>query len=350
MHCLKLKDFVVIAGLLVLNSAEAIGQSLPDLSLPWPDPEGITVDGTRVTWPSQSPFTLSDVGDNGFANTDAAGSLFMPPAASAEQPVPAVVLLHGAAGVLSAREITYAKQFAAMGLGALVVDAFGTRRDRATRFVDRLVHITEAMVLADAFAALRYLSDRLDVDGTRVALIGFSYGGMVATFAAYEQVAERYAPDGARFAAHAAFYAPCIARFEDNRATGAPLLMLYGEQDAIVDPQRCAEIAGQLEEGGSKVRTIVYENTYHQWDGHYSGPREIGRNLAPCDIRVASDGTAYDMNWHIPMTGPLSRKLILALCAEEDGHLIGRDDAVRMMSNRDLGRFLESAFRRQEPS
>jgi len=159
MHCLKLKNLVVIAGPFVLNPVEAMGQSVPDLSPPWPDPGGITaVDGTRVTWPSQSPFTLSEVGDSGVANTDAAGMLFMPPAALAERPVPAVVLLHGAAGVLSAREITYAKQFAAMGLGALVVDAFGTRRDRATRFVDRLVNITEAMVLADAFAALRYLS------------------------------------------------------------------------------------------------------------------------------------------------------------------------------------------------
>lgn len=323
------------------------GRAAPDLSRPWPTPAEVAgIAGEAVSFPSHSPFTLSDVGDGGAdgSSTTARGTLFMPEGASPQAPVPAVVLLHGASGVLAPRELTYARQFAAMGVAALVVDAFAVRRDRATRFVDRLIEITEAMLLADAFAALRALAGRPEVDASRVALIGFSYGGMAATYAAYAQVAEAYAPNGLRFAGHVAYYAPCIARFEDSRATGAPLLMLFGARDEIVDEARCAEVAGQLEAGGASVETIVYEDAYHQWDGVFAGPREIGRNLAPCRFVVEPDGTVREARWHLPMMGPWSRKILLGLCAAEDGYLIGRDDQIRARSNRDLGRFLMRVF------
>jgi dienelactone hydrolase len=51
-----------------------------------------------------------------------------------------------------------------------------------------------------------------------VALVGFSYGAMASTYGVWATAAERLAPGGERFAAHAAFYGPCIARFE----SGAP--------------------------------------------------------------------------------------------------------------------------------
>jgi hypothetical protein len=75
-----------------------------------------------------------------------------------------VVLLHGAGGVLPAREHLYGRQLAAMGAAALVVDVFGARRDRAAGFTERLLEITETMALADAYAALRFLSQRPEVD------------------------------------------------------------------------------------------------------------------------------------------------------------------------------------------
>jgi len=240
---------LAILAALLLACAPAAAIARPNLVLPWPAEETSSLpQGERVTFDSASPFTLSNVG-NGAEEappTEAQGTLYLPPEASAAAPVPAVVILHGASGVQSVRELTYARQFAAQGTAALVIDVFAARRDRASSFINRLLEITEAMFLADAYAGLKYLAALPQVDGDRVALIGFSYGGMVATYAAYEQVAQRYAPQGPRFAAHVAFYAPCIAEFEDSRATGAPLLMLYGGRDAIVDPERCARIAEQI--------------------------------------------------------------------------------------------------------
>lgn len=313
-----------------------------ELRLPWPESEtSRTVRGERITFPSHSPFTLADVGDGPERDpvTEGQGTLYLPNDVAAN-PMPAVVLLHGSAGALGAREHTYGRQFAASGVAAMVVDAFAARRDRARGFVDRLLEITEAMVLADAFAALRHLDARPDVDGERVALIGFSYGGMSTTYAAYAQVSERYAPEGPHFAAHVAFYAPCIAHFTDSRATGAPLLMLYGGQDAIVRTDRCEEVASDLEQGGGAVQRIVYEEAYHQWDGASIGPRAIGRDLSPCRFRVEEDGTVRDAYTFLPMWGPVTRRAILALCVDSEPYLMGRNDTVREKSNRALERFL----------
>ena len=315
----------------------------------WPDPATVTgMRGELVSYPSHSPFTLREVGrgDEEDPATPARAGLYLPESATAANPVPAVVLLHGAAGVLSAREITYAGQFAAMGVAALVVDAFGARRDRATGFVERLLEDTETMLLADAYAGLRFLDGMPEIDGNRVALIGFSYGGIAATLGAFEQTAETLNPDGPRFAAHVSFYGPCIARFDDPRATGAPVLMLAGSRDAIVDPVRCNQILDDLREGGAETEFVIYQGAYHQWDGSFRGPRTIGRNLADCRFIVGSDGVVRDSFTFLHMTGPISRRLILAACVDSDGYLIGRDDNVRAKSNRAVGQFLTRAFAR----
>ncbi len=310
----------------------------------WPSAESVrSVQGEAVTFASHSPFALQHVGDGEERDpeTTALGRLFLPKRASAAAPVPAVVLLHGAGGVLPTRELTYGPQLAALGVAALVVDVFAARRHMARGFTERLLNITEAMLLADAYEALRFLGDRAEVDADRIALIGFSYGAMAATYAAFDVVAERYAPDGRRFAAHVAFYGPCIARFEETTTTGAPVLMLAGAEDAIVDPERCDEVIADLVAGGSKTRMIVYPNAYHQWDGNFAGPRPIGRNLADCRLRVEPDGVVRDRLTRLPMIGTFTRRLILAACVDSEGYLIGRDDAVRARSNRDLAVFLD---------
>lgn len=304
----------------------------------WPGAaEASGIEGAPITFPSSSPFVLDDIGRA--AAHQAMGRLFMPGSAAPEAPVPAVVILHGAGGVRTAREITYARQLQAMGVAALVVDAFGSRRERARGFTERLLEITETMILADAYGALRRLAADPRADAGRVALLGFSYGGMASIFAAYAAVAERVAPDGLRFAGHAAFYAPCIARFEEPRTTGAPVLMVMGAKDQIIDLARCREIRSDLERGGSRVTMIVYPDGFHQWDGGF-GSWRAPRGLAGCRLEVETGGVIRDRRTLIPMTSPLSRKIILGLCSDRQGYLIARDDGLRTRSNRALGGFL----------
>ena len=335
----------------LLTTAAAPGGAVPrsggwQLVDPWPSAEAtVGIRGQPVTFPSSSPFTPRDAPRA--APTTAVATLYLPRASGAGTPprsVPAVVLLHGAGGVLAAREHTYGRQFAAMGTAALVIDVFGARRDRATGFTERLLEITESMAIADAYAGLRFLRQRLEIDPARVALIGFSYGAMATMYALNAGVAALVAPGGERFAAHAAFYGPCIAHFENPRTTGAPLLILYGTGDALIDPARCEAFAADARRGGSSVEVIAYPGALHQWDGGQP-LRPIGRLLNRCRLRVGADGGVRDLRTGLPMSGPLLRKAILALCVDDEPYMIGADEAVRARSNRDLGRFLDPVFR-----
>jgi dienelactone hydrolase len=322
------------------------------LAEPWPDPSSLAdIPGVPVGWASTSPFAPEDIG-GGPADappTTALGRLYLPPGPHAARSVPAVILLHGSGGILPSRELTYAPQLARMGVAALIVDSFGARRDRGTDFIDRILNITETMMLADAYAGLGFLAARPEIDPRRVVLTGFSYGGMATIYALYAQVADKLAPPrsddgGLNFAGHVAFYGPCVARFENSRTTGAPLLMLIGGKDEIVDQQRCAEVAADLRAGGSRVETIVYPDAVHQWDGMF-GARPIGRNLAGCSFVVERDGTIRDRNTGLAMTGPLPRKIILGLCTLGAGpYPIGRNDRVRAQATADYGRFLANIF------
>lgn len=309
---------------------------------PWPDPSTLGIWPVHITFPSISPFTPADINEAPPAEVPA--DLYLPPNAAPDHRTPAVIMLHGAAGLVYERGATYGPQLAAMGVAVLVVDTFGARRDLATSFIDRVLHITETMFVADAYAGLRFLAARPEIDPHHVVLAGFSWGGMATVYALYAQMADALAPPGLRFAGHVSFYAPCIARFADSRTTGAPLLVLNGSGDELIRPDRCEEIENDIRAGGSKVEAITYPGAVHQWDG--GRPRGlIGRNLSACRFRVERDGTVRDMRTFLPMNGPFLRKIILGLCVSSQPYPIGRDDATRAKSNHDFGRFLTQVFR-----
>jgi dienelactone hydrolase len=326
---------------LALLFASAATAHAGALTEPWPDgPSVAAIHEVTVGFPSTSPFTPREIMRGDAAPTPAIAYFFAPPGTPAPGSVPAVVMLHGSGGVLHAREMTYGPQLAKLGIAVLVIDSFAARRERATAFVDRLIEITESMVLADAYAGLHWLAQRAEIDPKRIVLTGFSYGGMSTMYAMQAQIAEKLAPDGLRFAGHVAFYGPCIARFEDKRTTGAPLLMLYGGEDDLIDHERCDQVAGDLREGGSQVEITVYPHAVHQWDGGFER-RLIGRQLAACRFWVEADGTIRHQALWLPLSTPFWRKIGLGLCTSGRPYPIGRDDAVRAQSNRDYGRFLE---------
>jgi len=335
----NLKVWAFVAALLAVVLARS-ALANPGLTADWPDPATLSqIVQEDVTLASSSPYLLTDVDRKRAPATTVHGTLFLPPGPHAPHSLPAVVMLHGSSGVLAARELTYGKQLAAMGIAVLVVDSFGGRRDRGSSYIERLLNITETMFVADGYAALGHLANRPEIDSKRVVLVGFSYGAMATMFALMTEVADRMAPPGLRFAGHVSFYGPCLVRFADHRTTGAPLLMLYGADDQIIDHERCAAFADDARAGGSEVEVIAYPGAVHQWDGPF-GRRLIARNVVACDFEVRRDGSAHDRSNGLVMSNQVTRELMLSMCVSEKPYPIGRDDAVRQQSNRDFGRFL----------
>ena len=310
---------------------------------PWPDPDSVTaIHPVAIDLHSADPFTPADW--KRAAPRIVHAQLFLPPEASPTHRVPAVVLLHGSVGNYQERGWRYGLPLAAQGVAVLVAETYASRTDLGQSFIGRALHITETMFDADAYAALDALAHRPEIDAAHVALMGFSYGAMATQYAATRTIADRFSHAGERFAGFASYYGPCIARFDDVRTTGAPLLMMYGGRDQLIDQGRCAQVADDFRRGGSAVTVIDYRQAVHQWDGEMA-PRLIGRHLAACDFRVDAGGIIHDRRTGIVMTGPITRGVILFLCTGGTPWPIGRDDAVVAQSNADLTRFLAGIFR-----
>lgn len=333
----------LVAGIVALFAVPALAS--PRFVDPWPQ---TSRGGESQEIDSYSPFVPAAISKDA---TPAKAKLtwYVPKGASTAAKAPAVVLLHGAGGVSYARENTYAAQLAQMGIGAVVVDVFGARRDLATSFVDRVIEITETMALADAYATLAWLKARPEIDAERVALWGFSYGAMSSVFAANAVIADRFAAlyelGPTRFAGHIGFYGPCITEFDEPRTTGAPLLLAWGSGDELIDAGRCGALAEQLRRGGSAVRTMVFDGAAHQWDGGWSGSRRIGRQLNDCRFRISRDLEVRSGLLGVGMSDPTTRKLMLALCVGSEGYVINADETVRARSNRLVAEFLGRLFR-----
>jgi len=153
---------------------------------------------------------------------------------------------------------------------------------------------------------------------------------------------------GLKFAGHISFYGPCIARFQRPKTTGAPILMMYGTADELIDPKRCQTYLDDMKKGPSAGRLIAIKGAPHQWDGGWSRFR-IGRQLHGCRLRVEPDGTARDLNTGMAMRNATSRMMILGLCSGGPPYLIGRDDRARRISNQAVGRFMRAILNGARP-
>ena len=160
-----------------------------------------------------------------FPNEPSQGSLFralhVPPGRG---PFPAVVVLHTCAGVGS-HLAQWVQAFGAAGYAAAVVDSF---TPRGVRSVCGNWAVSVDQVTMDAFAALRRLRDRREIDRDRIGVIGFSYGAMAALRTASTRYGRSAGVPG--FRAVVSVYPVCISpRSNWPASTQERLTNLYGD-------------------------------------------------------------------------------------------------------------------------
>lgn len=103
------------------------------------------------------------------------------PATACEQPCPALLFVHGW-GSSQRHSLAVGKQLAARGYVCLTFNLRGHARTRAQRDT-----ITRADNLGDVIAAYDLLASREDVHPGRIGVVGFSYGGYLATLLTTER-------------------------------------------------------------------------------------------------------------------------------------------------------------------
>lgn len=298
----------------------------------------------RIEIPTTSPFVLTDVGRNA-APTPLKAELYRP--ANASGPLPAVVISEGLGGVKVSRERRYGRFLAQCGFAAVVLDTFATRGFDKYPDPLRALNVTEAMMLADNFAALRWLAARDDIDADRIYDIGFSYGGMIVILSAYEQLRRVFVPGPERFAAHVSYYGPTVPRLVDYRTTGAPVCIMNGRLDRNLNAARLDLIVEDLRQGGSAVENIIFEGAYHQWDSDDHQRRYDPFNLHDLRVRIEPDNGTYDETSGRRIASFASRAVMIARNVSFKGFHLMRDAEVFRRSDEILLRYL--TIRADEP-
>lgn len=272
------------------------------------------------------------------------GTLVLPDEASAENPVPAVVILHGSGGDFTHRSLHLAQKLAAVGIAGFAVDTFRSRRLTAQDdYFERLQRAGSYTQIADGFNALKALQSHPFIRGDRVAVAGFSLGASSAMFSAFEPVAAPLMGErGPRFAAHLMYYTGCNMDFEDFRLDGAPWLVMLGARDESTPPEACRRLIAKAQrEQGIRAELRVYEGAAHGWNN----PEPLSFHadafvVRDCTAYWRRDGGVVEKNSGFSYENPLTLLLAFSRCATK-GYSMGRHDAANRQSVRDTLAFLD---------
>ncbi len=178
------------------------------------------------------------------------GYLVTPPGAGRH---PAVVVLHGCEG-FTLRYVITGHAVQSWGYAALVLDSLGD----ANACHGGQGAMAEAL---DAYAALHWLAAQPFIDPARVALLGFSMGGLATLEAAQQGALADTFPD--HFHAAAAYYPPC--RWSSGIMT-MPTLILIGSTDDWSPATDCQAMLTRRADQGAPVTLQVFPGATHAFD------------------------------------------------------------------------------------
>ena len=179
---------------------------------------------------------------------------------AAEEPRPAIVLLHPCFGISKAEEI-WSDRLVSWGYVVLSVDSFTPRGfdyvcDGQIGGGSTTTPWRRAL---DAFGAKRYLSTRSFVDAARIAVIGMSHGGWTVLETIKQSTSEGLAMKP--FQAAIAFYPMC----SEPEPINTPSLILTGDMDQWTPAVLCEQYIDKLQPH-HEISMKVFAGAYHGFD------------------------------------------------------------------------------------
>jgi dienelactone hydrolase len=180
-------------------------------------------------------------------------------------PFPAVVLVHGSRGVTDNVD-QWSREFNSIGIAAFLLDSFTGRGILDVRGdQSQLDHLA---MMYDAYRALELLSKHPLIDSSRIAIMGFSKGGVAALQSSMKRFQRIYGSPNAEFAAYLPFYpASCNwTLLEEDQVSDRPIRMFHGDGDSWVPAEPCRKYAERLRQSGKDVQITVYPGARHCFD------------------------------------------------------------------------------------
>jgi dienelactone hydrolase len=201
-------------------------------------------------------------------DTKLRGQLYKPEGSG---PFAVAIGLHGcdglfnSQGVPSSRYRDWAQRLAAAGFAVIYPDSYGSRgltgsqctvRSRAVR--------SERERVNDILAVRNWLNAQDWVANDRIALLGWSNGGIAALWA----VRPRLAPNDNKpdFRSAAALYPGCRRLLNAAWSTRVPTLVLIGAADDQNRPAECQQMVAGARGRSARAVIHVYPGAYHDFD------------------------------------------------------------------------------------
>jgi dienelactone hydrolase len=225
--------------------------------------------GAAQTDAPGEPVTIPGAEISGWGQVDQVPARFGRPAGSTAK-VPAVLILHGSGGV-DGRGAFYAQALQDAGIATLEITMFRPGgRPRAGQKAN----------MPHAAAALTWLAAQPTVDGQRLGVMGFSWGGVMSVYMASELVQERLGKEVPKPAAFAPFYPVCsnLVRNVVNpehpfynahtRMSATPMLIHVGTRDDYEEGERpCDALVAMWPAAAREHTTVRYiEGATHGFD------------------------------------------------------------------------------------
>lgn len=251
---------------------------------------------------------------------------------------PAVILVHGSGG-LSPNVEFWQRELGALGVSTFTLDAFTGRGLTAVNTDQAALGRTN--LILDLYRALEVLARHPRVDGSRVAVMGFSRGGQAALYASLTRFDALWNRSGIRPVLYLPVYPDCSITFiGELDVAERPIRVLHGAADDYNPLGPCAAYVERLRAAGRDAALTVFPDAHHVFDDPIGPepPEPIAgaQSLRRCLIREEPAGRLVNARTGEPFT--------YADPCVERGPRAGADPAARSAALRVVARALGEAF------
>lgn len=215
----------------------------------------------------------------------------------------ALIIVSPGAGGLDSRHSDYARNLAANGMNALVLDHWTARGMSSAegRYQDSRAKGGDAVNYAiDVLAASSQLKAQPEWRATRLGYIGESMGGSAAINVTRPYIESIVAEQLNRVVhnidAVVALYPACIDRSTIERFKKVPLLIVAGEKDDITPAATCERQVEWMNGRGAAAEITIVPNAHHDFDAPYRLRMAKGENTSKCGNTRIGDKFVLDSN------------------------------------------------------
>jgi len=301
--------------------------------------------GQKVYLDSRSPLNVVELAAGEGAPTQVEAHLWMP--ANARGPVPVVVLFNCGNTMVYPKEGYWSERFHRRGYAVLIVNSLKARAP-GTKLTGQVFRYRYA-TMADVFAALKFLAADARVDAKRIAIMGWSNGGMSIFAAAIEELRTRYVGPDLRYAAIVTISPYCAIATLGRRFSSTPILSLHGERDDFMLLKPCQFYRQEAVSRGANFEMIVYPGAVHNWEVPFRVHRDYTQpTLGDCYVmtdlkqraRLLGNGTT------IAFGTPNARDTVMSYvkACRKIGITEGKHERSRADSHARISAFIQKSF------